>query len=67
MELNGIPSSLLQQIGNSATRNGDAVSVSVLRKAMDIQASQAAQLIAMVEQSAPSAEGRIGSNIDIRV
>jgi hypothetical protein len=67
MDVNGISSSLLQQIGNTSTQSGDAVTVSVLRKAMDIQATQAQQLVEMVQQSVPNPGARIGSNIDIKV
>lgn len=66
MEINGISQAMLQQIGNSATRSGDAVSISVLRKAMDIQATQAAQLVEMVDSSMPAADARIGRNIDVK-
>ena len=66
MTISGIPDSLLQQINNSATRPGDAVAVTMMRKALDIQASQAAQLIQSVNQSTPDRSSRLGSNIDIR-
>ena len=67
MDISAISSSLLQQIGNSATQNGDAVTISVMRKALDIQASQAQQLIQSVDQSVPKPAGHLGQNIDIRV
>ena len=66
MDISAISSSLLQQIGNSATQNGDAVTISVMRKALDIQSSQAAQLIESAAQSAPAPSGSLGQNIDIR-
>jgi len=67
MNVSAISDSLLQQINNSATRPGDAVSISVARKAMDIQASQATQLIESVARSMPSPGGSLGQNIDIKV
>lgn len=66
MTIPGIPDSLLQQINNSATRPGDAVAVTMMRKALDIQASQATQLIRSVSQSTPDPSERLGHNIDIR-
>jgi hypothetical protein len=66
MTISGIPDSLLQQINSSATRPGDAVAVTMMRKALDIQASQATQLIQSVSQSTPDPGSRLGSNIDIR-
>ncbi|MCB1800712.1 MAG: YjfB family protein [Gammaproteobacteria bacterium] len=66
MDISSIPSSLLQQIGNGATQNGDAVTVSVLRKAMDIQAAQATQLIDSVAQSMPDPGARLGQQIDVK-
>lgn len=66
MDISSIPSSLLQQISNGATENGDAVTVSMLRKAMDMQASQAAQLIDSVAQSMPDPGARLGQQIDIK-
>ena len=67
MEISGIPNSLLQQIGNGATQNGDAVTVSVLRKAMDIQAAQATQLIESVAQSMPEPAASLGQHVDVKV
>ncbi|MCB1792237.1 MAG: YjfB family protein [Gammaproteobacteria bacterium] len=67
MDISSISNSLLQQIGNSATQSGDAVTVSVMRKAMDIQAAQATQLIDSVAQSMPDPGARLGQNVDVRV
>lgn len=67
MDMSGISPSLLQSIGNSATQTGDAVTVSVMRKAMDLQAAQATQLIESVAQSMPDPSARIGQNVDIKV
>lgn len=66
MDVSGISPSLLQQISNGATGNGDAVTVSVMRKALDIQSSQAAQLIESVAQSMPDPAARLGQRIDVR-
>jgi len=67
MDVSAVSNSLLQQIGNSATRTGDAVSVTMMRKALDIQSSQATQLIESVAKSMPDPGSRLGQNIDIRV
>ena len=66
MDISAISSSLLQHISNSATQNGDAVTVSVMRKAMDIQAAQATQLIESVAQSMPDPAARVGQNINVK-
>lgn len=51
----------------SQTRVADAVSTLVLKKALELQAQQAAQLIAALPQAAPSAPAHLGQNIDVRV
>ena len=66
MDVSGISGSLLQQIGNGATQSGDAVTISVMRKAMDIQAAQATQLIESVAQSMPDPAPRVGQNINVK-
>jgi len=66
MDISAVSTSMLQQISNSATRPGDAVSVTLMRKALDIQSSQAAQLIESVAQSMPDPGSRLGRNIDVR-
>ena len=66
MTISAIPDSLFQQISNGATQNGDAVTVSVMRKALDIQSSQAAQLIESVAQSMPDPSSTLGHNIDVK-
>jgi len=50
----------------SSMQTGDAVGILVQRKAMDIQQSQAAQLINSVAQSAPRPQGNLGQNINVR-
>lgn len=67
MGISAISSSLLQNISNGASQTGDAVTVSVMRKAMDIQSAQAAQLIESVAQSMPDPAVRVGQNIDVKV
>lgn len=66
MDISAVSNSLLRQIGNSATQTGDAVSVSLMRKAMDIQSSQATQLIESVAGSLPDPGTRPGSIIDVK-
>lgn len=66
MDVSGISGSLLQQIGNGATQSGDTVTISVMRKAMDIQAAQATQLIESVAQSMPDPASRVGRNINVK-
>jgi hypothetical protein len=67
MNITGISSGLLQQIAGSSTQTGDAVTVTVMRKAMDIQAQQAAQLIDSVQQVGPAAGAGPGQSVDVRV
>ena len=70
MELSGISSATLASISGTSTRNGDAVAISVLKKAMDIQASSAAQLIASAQSSAPASPdpaSSLGRHIDVKV
>ena len=43
----------------------DAVGISVQKKAMDMQAAQANELIQSVAKSMPSPEGNIGRNLDV--
>lgn len=64
MDISAIPSSLLQQIGNGATQTGDAVSISVMRKALDIQSQQAMALIESAKASAPKPSDGPGQVID---
>ena len=67
MDISGVSNSLLQQISNGATQAGDAVSIKMLRKSLDIQASQATRLIESVAKSMPESGGRLGQHIDIKV
>jgi len=51
----------------SQARVADAVSTLVLKKALALQAQQAAQLIAALPQTASSAPAHLGQNVDVRV
>lgn len=67
MDISGVSSSLMQHIANGATQTGDAVSISVMKKALDIQAQQSAELIASVQQTAPAPQQKasvVGGSID---
>ncbi|MGL5631142.1 MAG: YjfB family protein [Azovibrio sp.] len=50
----------------SQGRTGDAVNVLVLKKAMDIQAQSAAQLIAAIPQPAAVNPPNLGQNVDLK-
>jgi len=68
MDINGISSATIASISDTSTPSGNAVAVSLLRKALDIQASAAAQLIASATASAPTAtdvSSPIGQNINV--
>lgn len=69
MDISGVSSSLMQHIANGATQTGDAVSISVMKKALDIQAQQSSQLIESAVQSAPEPKQNnasvVGGNIDV--
>lgn len=52
-------------LASTAMNNGDAVTVSVMKKAMDIQASSAAQLISSVAQSTQALPDNLGRNINV--
>ena len=67
MDISSVSGSLVQQINNNATQTGDAVSIAMMRKALDIQAAQASQLIQSAAQSMPDPGARLGQNVDIRV
>ncbi len=51
MDISGVSPSLVAAAG--AVQTGDAVAISVQKKAMDIQAAQAQQLIQSVAESVP--------------
>ncbi len=65
MEITGFSASMVASGGSVQT--GDAVAVSVQKKAMDIQQSQAQQLIQSVEQSVPKPQTSSQSSIDVYV
>lgn len=50
----------------SGMQTGDAVGILVQRKAMDMQETQALQLINAVTQSVPRPQGNLGQNINVR-
>jgi hypothetical protein len=52
-------------LASTAMSNGDAVTVSVMKKAMDIQATSAAQLISSVAQSTQALPDNLGRNINV--
>ena len=53
-------------IANSAERVGDAVTISMLKKAMDIQAQNAAALIQALPRPPAQPVGSLGHNLDVR-
>lgn len=64
MDINSISSGVVAQ--NAAQKTGDAVGVTVAKKAMDIQSSQASQLIESVKESSPPpSEPHLGNNINV--
>lgn len=70
MDISSVSSATVTGIANSATRTGDAVAISVQKKAMDIQADMASQLIssaAAVNKSLNASAGNLGANIDVKV
>lgn len=68
MDISGVSNSMLQSIANTSTQNGDAVTVSVMKKALDVQEQQAAQMIESVKDSAPKqSEAKvIGGIVDVK-
>ena len=63
MDINGIASGAVAQA--SSQRVGDAVGVTVARKAMDIQADAAAQLISSVTPAKTASEPHLGNHINV--
>jgi len=53
---------------NGQARVGDAVGITVMKKAMDIQSSSAAQLVSSVSDAAakPASESHLGNQVDLR-
>ncbi len=60
MNINTIASEAVSQ--NVSQKTGDSVGITVAREAMDIQATQAAQLISSIPQSEPN----LGNSINTR-
>ena len=52
-------------IAATAKSNGDAVTLSVMKKAMDFQAAAAAQLIESVVESSAALPDNLGQNINV--
>jgi hypothetical protein len=67
MNVSQVSSSSLSQAATAQT--GDAVGVSVLKKALQVQQEGATQLINSLPQptKAPEPGQKLGSNIDVRV
>lgn len=64
MDIKTIASGAVAQ--SVAQKTGDAVGVTVARKALDIQETQAAQLIDSAKKSAPkSSEPHLGNHINV--
>ncbi|MDH5259655.1 MAG: YjfB family protein [Gammaproteobacteria bacterium] len=61
MNINSIASGAVAQ--NVAQKTGDAVGVTVAKKAMDIQADAASQLISSVSKTAAT-EPHLGNNVN---
>jgi hypothetical protein len=53
-------------IAATAKSNGDAVTVSVMKKAMDTQESAAAQLIASVAEVSEALPDNLGNNLNVK-
>ncbi len=69
MDISSISSTTITSIANSSTRNGDAVAITMQKKAMDIQADAAMQLIASaasVQTSANASGGNLGANVNVK-
>jgi len=69
MDISSLSSAAITSIANSATQNGDAVAITMQKKAMDIQADAAMQLIASAAsvQTSPAATGgNLGVNVNVK-
>ena len=64
MDITNSPISASQTLG-AGHKVGDAVGISVLKKGLDQQASQAAQLISSIPKAEPT-EPHLGQNINVR-
>jgi hypothetical protein len=60
----GISASQLDQY---SSRTGDAVTISTMKKALDIQASTAAQLIESIPAPTSGLPSNLGQNINVKV
>lgn len=67
---NNMNISALPAVNPATVATNDPIGITMLKKSMDIQESQALQLIQSVAQSVPTPKpvpsGNLGNNIDIR-
>lgn len=69
MDISTISSATITAIGNTSTRNGDAVAITMQKKAMDMQAVSAMQLIASaasVQTASAQGADALGANLDVK-
>jgi hypothetical protein len=68
MDINNLTSSAQSYASAPGTRTGDAVAVLNLKKALDVQAENAVQLIEAASEASPPADpdSSLGRNIDVR-
>jgi len=66
MDISRVSISLVRQITTSATQAGDASSAKMPRKALDMQASQAARPAVCVAERISWPGDRLGQGIDIK-
>ncbi len=64
MDINGLYANVTPM--NTNQKTGDAIGTTVARKALDIQAGSAAQLISSIEQPSESNPSHLGNNFDKR-
>lgn len=64
MDISNSTQALARQLASNSSPNGDAVSLSVMRKALDVQAQQANALIESVASAAPRPSEGPGQVID---
>jgi len=62
MDINGVVASIS---ASTQTRTLDAIQLAVLRKAMDIQAQNALQLVQAATQTTASSSPELGSQVDV--
>ena len=57
----------VSQLDQYSARTGDAVTISTMKKALDIQASMASQLIESIPAPSASLPSNLGQNINVKV